>query len=147
MKLLACETVVKEAFSVAARPLASLAFATIRYLVPRSSWAPGFQDVPSDDMAPATSLPDSASVSFTSVSLPPVAFTPVSLMLALVAPSSDETLILTSEAFLAAAASAPAWPFLPSSLPPAEASPPQADRVSALAANRAVTASVRRIRR
>ncbi len=146
MKLFFEETVVKVRFSVAGRPLPSLALATSLYFVPRSSCFDGFQEEPSAAIEPLTSAPLSACTSFTSVSLPPLTWTPVSLMLALVAPSFEVTEIFASEASLAAAASAPAAWSLPS-LPPAEASPPQADRARAPAARREAAASPRRSRR
>ncbi len=128
MKLFFGETVVKVAFSVADRPLPSSAWATILYLVPRSSSADGFQDEPSAAIEPLTSAPLSACTSFTPVSLPPLTWTP-GCRPTFMAPSSAAILILVPDVSLASSPSAP----------PGQPPPPQADSVSAPAAHSADT--------
>lgn len=98
MKLSDGVTVVKTDLVTVARPSASFAVASISYLVPRSSCCFGFQLWPSADIAPATSCPVPATVIFTSVSLPPLTFTPVALMDAPVEPSLAEITIRAADA-------------------------------------------------
>ncbi len=105
MKLLAGETVVKEAFSWATRPAESLAVAASLYVVERSSCALGFQLSLSAEMVPATALP-SAVVIVTPVSVPLLTVTAAELLMeALSEPSAGVILIWASEDFFAAASS------------------------------------------
>src|SRR3954453_21651896 len=106
MKLLADDTVVKEAFATASRFLASLAVAEIVYFVARSSWTVGFQLVPSEDIAPAILVPDSV-VMVTDTSVPSVTLTTPELLIdALSELSFGEMEMLAADCSLAAAAPA-----------------------------------------
>ncbi len=116
-KLFSGETVVKEAFSCASLPSASLAVAASAYLVERLSAPFGFQLLPSAAMSPATAVP-SLVLSSTWVSVPSVTVTfAASLRPTLVAPSFGAMVILALEVSLAAAASTSAWDLLASPLP------------------------------
>lgn len=124
MKLSSGETVVKEPFSWASRPLASLAEALTLYVVERSSCAAGFQLFPSAASVPSTSSP-AAVVMVTVVSVPLATVTLAALlMLALVEPFFGSIDIWASDTSWAAALSTCAWDFWEPLAEGLESSPP-----------------------
>lgn len=131
-KLFSGETVVKEAFSCASLPEASLAVADRAYFVERFSAASGFQLLPSAAILPGTAAPSEV-LSSTAVRVPsPTATLVASFRPTLVAPSLGVIVILALEASLAAAASTSDWDLLLPSPPPLGLSspPPHAESTS-----------------